>query len=88
MRALTLTATGKAAPAPENPDDLYRRREDLQSAKRAAALWEARASLEFEAAWKLSRVCSWIGTHARDEPLGAAQRNDRGWHEQHRGEPE
>ncbi len=63
---------GKPAPPSENPDELYRCREDLQTAKRAAALWEARASKEFEAAWKLSRVCYWIGTHAREDERRAA----------------
>jgi tetratricopeptide (TPR) repeat protein len=47
----------------DNPDALYRNRENFQSAGRAADLWEARASTDFEAAWKLARIAYWIGTH-------------------------
>jgi tetratricopeptide (TPR) repeat protein len=53
----------------DDPDLLYRRRDDLSSAKRAADLWALRATTDFEAAWKLSRICYWLGTHGggRDE---------------------
>lgn len=44
-------------------DELYRQREDLASAARAADLWEQRAGDDFEAAWKLARACYWLGTH-------------------------
>jgi tetratricopeptide (TPR) repeat protein len=51
-------ATGK-----DDPEELYRAREDHASAKRAAALWAAAAASDFESAWKLARVSYWIGTH-------------------------
>ncbi len=47
-----------------DPDELYRRREDLASAARAAALWGAAAATDYEAAWKLARAHYWLGTHA------------------------
>jgi len=43
---------------------LYRDRANLQSAKRAADLWSARATTDFDSAWKLARVSYWIGKHA------------------------
>ena len=48
----------------EDPDELYRQREDLASAKRAAAIWSANASTDFDAAWKLARAAYWLGGHA------------------------
>ncbi|HEV3141599.1 MAG TPA: TRAP transporter TatT component family protein [Vicinamibacterales bacterium] len=50
--------------AADDPDRLYRDRADLPSARRAADLWATRAATEFDAAWKLSRVCYWLGTRA------------------------
>jgi hypothetical protein len=50
------------APAPDDPDALYRNREDLPKAVRAADLWAARDA-DYEAAWKLARACHWLGTH-------------------------
>lgn len=52
--------------APEDPDTLYGRREDLDSARRAAEVWRerlARRPDDFEAAWKLARACYWLGHH-------------------------
>lgn len=75
MMAVRLTASMPAAQAvfpTEDPDELYRRREELANARRAAALWEARTKVEFEAAWKLSRVCYWLGTHAPEAERRAA----------------
>ena len=46
------------------PDELYRQREDLASAKRAAAAWSENAGDDFESAWKLARAAYWIGGHA------------------------
>src|ERR1700730_15570794 len=46
----------------EDPDELYRDRSDLASAARAAELWQ-HAVEDDEAAWKLSRICYWLGTH-------------------------
>lgn len=51
----------------QNADDLYADREHLASARRAAEIWSAdlaRDARNFEAAWKLSRVCYWLGGHA------------------------
>jgi tetratricopeptide (TPR) repeat protein len=48
----------------DDPDRLYSGRANLSMAWRAADLWAARAGDEYEAAWKLSRVCYWLGTHA------------------------
>jgi tetratricopeptide (TPR) repeat protein len=50
-----------------DPDELYRQREDLSSAARAADLWAQRSSTDFEAAWKLARACYWLGTHHADQ---------------------
>jgi tetratricopeptide (TPR) repeat protein len=83
--ALCLLLTGASAfaqhaPAPsgptrENPDELYRLREDLASAKRAVALWTATAASDFEAAWKLSRAHYWLGTHGPESERRAALEN-------------
>jgi hypothetical protein len=56
----------------DDPEELYRAREDHASAIRAAALWAALAASDFEAAWKLSRVSYWIGTHAPEAERRAA----------------
>jgi tetratricopeptide (TPR) repeat protein len=50
-----------------DPDELYRQREDLSSAARAADLLAQRSDVDFEAAWKLSRACYWLGTHQTDQ---------------------
>jgi hypothetical protein len=56
----------------EDPEALYRAREDHGSATRAADLWAATAASDFEAAWKLSRVSYWIGTHPPEAERRAA----------------
>lgn len=51
----------------QTADALYADRESLPSATRAAALWAedvARDPAAFEPAWKLARVCYWLGGHA------------------------
>jgi hypothetical protein len=51
-------------PAPGDADALYANRDDLSSARRAAALWAdrlARNPKDFDAAWKLARVHYWLG---------------------------
>jgi TRAP transporter T-component len=51
----------------QNADDLYADREHLASARQAAEIWAAdlaRDARNFAAAWKLSRVCYWLGGHA------------------------
>jgi tetratricopeptide (TPR) repeat protein len=49
----------------EDPDALYRDRESLTSARRAAAVWAERlaAQNDFESAWKLARAQYWLGTN-------------------------
>jgi hypothetical protein len=44
-------------------DALYRHRDDLSSARAAAAIWAAHADASFEAAWRLARVSYWLGSH-------------------------
>lgn len=70
-RAGVATGSERAA-SPDDPDWLYDRREDLDSATRAADLWAAHAGADFDAAWKLSRVCYWLGTHAPQSDRRAA----------------
>src|SRR4029453_5229525 len=51
----------------QNADDLYANRENLASARQAADIWAAglaKDAKNFEAAWKLSRGCYWLGGHA------------------------
>jgi hypothetical protein len=55
------------AAAAQSPDALYADRENLTSAKKAADLWATASQQEpsgYEPAWKLARVCYWLGTHA------------------------
>jgi len=50
-----------------NADTLYADREHLASARQAADIWAADLAKDpknFEAAWKLARVCYWLGGHA------------------------
>jgi tetratricopeptide (TPR) repeat protein len=52
---------------PPDPDALYAHRDDLSSARQAAAIWEERLQQnprDFEAAWKLARARYWLGGHA------------------------
>lgn len=53
-----------AAARERSPDELYAQREDIASAKRAAELWTARfaAGADFDTAWKLARVCQFLGS--------------------------
>jgi tetratricopeptide (TPR) repeat protein len=69
-----------AQAAPESPDELYRHREDLPSAKRAAEIWVAQAAdgKHFEASWKLARTYYWLGTQGPDAERRTAL--DRGVH--------
>jgi tetratricopeptide (TPR) repeat protein len=59
------------AQAADDADRLYADRMNLESAQQAAAIWEQRLMRDrndFEAAWKLSRICYWLGGHApRDD---------------------
>ena len=51
----------------QTADALYADRENLASARRAAEIWEfesKRDASQYEPAWKLARVCYWLGGHA------------------------
>ena len=67
-------AAGPAAQTPPDPDLLYRQREDMTLARRAADLWEARAQSgsDFEAAWKHARARYWLGTQGPERERRAA----------------
>jgi tetratricopeptide (TPR) repeat protein len=57
--------------AQEDPDALYRDRDRLESAQRAAAIWRDRLGKDpkdFESAWKLARAQYWLGTNGLAEP--------------------
>jgi hypothetical protein len=61
-----LLASGFSQQGQQDPDLLYRDREQLVSARQAADVWEARLaanSKDFESAWKLARACYWLGGH-------------------------
>jgi hypothetical protein len=62
----------------DDPDTLYRQREDIASARRATDIWAARAARgnDFESAWKLARSYYWLGTHGTEAERRAAL--DRG----------
>jgi tetratricopeptide (TPR) repeat protein len=50
-----------------DPDALYAKREDLASAREAAAIWQSRLKQnpkDYEAAWRLARARYWLGGHA------------------------
>jgi len=50
----------------QSPDTLYADRENIASARRAADIWDAASkgdTGQFDAAWKLARVCYWLGGH-------------------------
>jgi len=63
---MTLALVFVQTAAIEDPDVLYADRTNLASAQRAADIWEARLRNnpnDFEAAWKLARICYWLGGH-------------------------
>lgn len=69
---LVITACAARARAQDDPDALYRQREDLASAERAATILAASDASDYDAAWKLARVSRWIGTHAPGDEQRAA----------------
>jgi Putative Zn-dependent protease, contains TPR repeats len=57
--------------AQDDPDALYRDRDRLESAQRAAEIWQQRLGKDpkdFESAWKLARAQYWLGTNGLPEP--------------------
>jgi tetratricopeptide (TPR) repeat protein len=58
------------AAAQDDPDALYRNRASIDQARAAAAAWESRLKADpkdFDSAWKLARVCYWLGNHEAQE---------------------
>ena len=55
-----------AAQSAGDPDALYRERENLERARQATAIWQARVqanAADFESWWKLARAYYWLGGH-------------------------
>ena len=55
---------------PDDPDALYRHRENITSAQQAEQIWAARLAndaRDFESAWKLARARYWLGGHAEEK---------------------
>jgi hypothetical protein len=64
--ACFLAVLASASPAAREPDALYRDRENLASAREAAAIWNARVqanATDFDSWWKLARAYYWLGGH-------------------------
>lgn len=58
------------AAAPSDPDALYAKRDQLDSAIAAERAWAARLAAnpdDFESAWKLARARYWLGGHAAQD---------------------
>jgi uncharacterized membrane protein len=51
----------------EDPDALYKQRENIAMAQRAEQIWAENARKDFESAWKLARARYWLGTHAPEK---------------------
>jgi tetratricopeptide (TPR) repeat protein len=59
----------------DDPDALYRGRETLTNAERAAQIWADRLKQnpnDFESAWKLARARYWLGGHVAEKDRKAA----------------
>ncbi len=60
-----------AVQVPEDPDSLYKDRDNLASARKATEIWESRLKAnprDFESAHKLSKARYWLGTNGLPEP--------------------
>jgi len=65
-----LLVVNLARAQPDDPDALYRQRDNLVSAQQAEATWAARLSRDakdFDSAWKLARARYWLGGHADEK---------------------
>ena len=54
----------------EDPDALYRQRDDIAIAQQAEQIWAGRLTQDakdFESAWKLARARYWLGTHGPEK---------------------
>lgn len=68
--SLAIASASGQAPT-DDPDALYKDRENLVSAKKAAEIWESRLKAnpkDFASAWKLSKARYWLGTNGLPEP--------------------
>jgi len=67
----TLSAnTGSFRLQAEDPEALYKQRENIQMAQRAEQLWAERLAKDpkdLESAWKLARARYWLGGHAPEQ---------------------
>jgi hypothetical protein len=64
---VVLVASAATARGQGDADALYRDREHLASAARAAQIWQSALGAnprDFDTAWKLARVRHWLGDHA------------------------
>jgi tetratricopeptide (TPR) repeat protein len=67
---MALLAVPRHSAAQEDPDALYRDRDRLESATRAADIWRDRLAKDpkdFASAWKLARAQYWLGTNGLTE---------------------
>jgi tetratricopeptide (TPR) repeat protein len=67
---LTLCGMAASSASGDEADQLYARRTDLASARRAVELWAAalRANpADYEATWKIARADYWIGGHVGEK---------------------
>ena len=65
-----LDARGGVQVPADDPDALYKDRENLASARRATEIWEARLkgnTRDFESAYKLAQARYWLGTNGLPE---------------------
>jgi tetratricopeptide (TPR) repeat protein len=65
-----LLAVGLVAAQADDPDGLYRNRDDLASAQRAEHIWADRLKAnpsDFDSAWKLARARYWLGGHVAEK---------------------
>ena len=70
MVVAAASASGSQVPT-EDPDALYKDRDNLASAKRATEIWASRLQAnpkDFESAWKLAQGRYWLGTNGLPEP--------------------
>ena len=71
LNAITaLDAASRFQVPADDPDSLYRDRENLASAKRAADIWESRIKTnarDFDSAYKLAQARYWLGTNGLPE---------------------
>ena len=54
----------------DDPDALYRQRENVAMAQQAEQIWAGRVkqdAADFESAWKLARARYWLGTHGPEQ---------------------